>query len=210
VADFSLELWHLERGCASVAGADEVGRGALCGPVVAAAVIFPSALISAPAPGWLKRVDDSKLLTARRREELVRPILEEAAAVGLGWTSSGEIDRLNVFQASQAALRRAVARLDPPPAVVLIDGLPLRNCPVPQQALPQGDRRSTSIAAASILAKVLRDAFLRFCDPLFAGYGLAVHKGYGTAGHYRALDALGPGPFHRRSFQLQWPRTLFE
>ena len=175
MADFSIERSHLERGCLSVAGVDEVGRGALCGPVVAAAVVFPPALISAEPPSWLRRINDSKLLTPRRREELVRPILQEAASVGLGWSSSGEVDRLNVFQASHAAMRRALAILSPVPGIVLVDGVPLRACPFPQQALPQGDRRSTSIAAASILAKVLRDAFLRFCDPLFAGYGLAGH-----------------------------------
>jgi ribonuclease HII len=211
VADFSIERSHLERGCPSVAGVDEVGRGALCGPVVAAAVLFPPSLISAAVPpAWLRRINDSKLLSPRRREELVRPILEEAASVGVGWSVSGEVDRLNVFHASHAAMRRAVHLLSPAPGLVLVDGVPLRACPWPQEALPQGDRRSSSIAAASILAKVLRDAFLRFCDPLFSGYGLAGHKGYGTAAHYRALDALGPCPFHRRSFQLQWPRKLFE
>ncbi len=210
MADFSIERSHLESGCLSVAGVDEVGRGALCGPVVAAAVVFPPSLISAEPPSWVRRINDSKLLTPRRRGELVRPILEEAASVGVGWSISGEIDRLNIFQASQAAMRRALSLLPFPPGIVLVDGVPLRACPFPQQALPQGDRRSSSIAAASILAKVLRDAFLRFCDPLFAGYGLAGHKGYGTAGHYRALEALGPSPFHRRSFQLQWPRALFE
>ncbi len=210
MADFSIERSHLERGYPSVAGVDEVGRGALCGPVVAVAVVFPPSLISAEPPSWMRRVNDSKLLTPRRREELVLPILEKAVSVGVGWSISGEIDRLNIFQASHAAMRRAVLLLSPGPGMVLVDGLPLRACPFPQQALLQGDRRSSSIAAASILAKVLRDAFLRFCDPLFAGYGLAGHKGYGTAVHYRALDILGPCPFHRRSFQLQWPRTLFE
>jgi ribonuclease HII len=210
VADFSIEHSHLERGCSSVAGVDEVGRGALCGPVVAAAVVFPSFLISAEPPSWLRKVNDSKLLTPRLREELVGRILEEAVSVGVGWSISGEVDRLNVFQASHAAMRRAVGLLSPPPGIVLVDGVPLRACPFPQLALPHGDRRSSSVAAASILAKVLRDAFLRFCDPLYAGYGLAGHKGYGTVGHYRALESLGPSPFHRRSFQLQWPRTLFE
>jgi ribonuclease HII len=177
---------------------------------VAAAVVFPAAFVASEPPGWLLRTDDSKLLTPRRREELVRWIVAEAETVGIGWSPSGEVDRLNVFQASQAAMRRALRRLSPAPDMVLVDGVALRACPLPQQPLPQGDRRSWSIAAASILAKVLRDAFLRFCDRVYPGYGLARHKGYGTVEHYRALDVLGPSPFHRRSFQLQWPRTLFE
>ena len=210
MADFSIERSHLERGYRSVAGVDEVGRGALCGPVVAAAVVFPAALIAAEPPGWLLRTNDSKLLTPRRREELIHFILAAADSVGIGWSISGEVDHLNVFQASQAAMRRALSLLAPAPEIVLVDGVSLRACPFPQQALPQGDRRSSSIAAASILAKVLRDALLRFSDRIYEGYGLARHKGYGTAGHYRALDTLGPCPFHRRSFLLQWPRTLFE
>jgi len=193
-----------------VAGVDEVGRGALCGPVVAAAVVFPAALFAADPPDWLLRTNDSKLLSPARRESLAPRLIEAAEAVGIGWSPSGEVDRLNVFQASQTAMRRALAALSPPPGFVLVDGLPLRGCPFPHQALVGGDRLSWSIAAASIVAKVLRDSLLRFCDRVYSGYGLAHNKGYGTAEHCRALNALGPSPFHRRSFRLQSQRTLFE
>jgi ribonuclease HII len=209
VADFALERSCAGDGRRVVAGVDEVGRGALCGPVVAAAVVFPSALILAEPPDWLARTDDSKRLTPKARAFLVRRIVAEAS-VGIGISPSGEVDRLNVFHASHAAMRRAVAALPVRPDLVLVDGVALRDADFLQRAVPQGDRISTSIAAASIVAKVLRDALLVFCGRLYAGYGLARHKGYGTAEHYRALDAIGPTPFHRRSFTLQSERTLFE
>jgi ribonuclease HII len=209
VADFSLERSGAGGGLRIMAGVDEVGRGALCGPVVAAAVVFPLALILAEPPEWLARTDDSKRLTPKARSILVRRIVA-AAAVGIGVSPSGEVDRLNVFHASHAAMRRAVAALPVRPDLVLVDGVPLRGAGFPQRAVPQGDRISTSIAAASIVAKVLRDALLVFCGRLYSGYGLARHKGYGTTDHYRALDLLGPTPFHRRSFTLQSERTLFE
>jgi ribonuclease HII len=209
VADFALERSCVRDGCRIVAGVDEVGRGALCGPVVAAAVVFPLELILSEPPDWLVRTDDSKRLTPRLRSDLGRRIAA-AAAVGIGLSPSGEVDRLNVFHASHAAMRRAVAALPVRPDLVLVDGVPLRQAGFRQRAVPHGDRISTSIAAASIIAKVLRDAMLVFSGRLFAGYGLAGHKGYGTAGHYRALDTLGPTPFHRRSFSLQSERALFE
>lgn len=209
MADFSIERSWLEGGLRCVAGVDEVGRGALCGPVVAAAVVFPRSLILGEPPDWVRRTNDSKLLSPRLRAELVRRIAAETR-VGIGWSVSGEVDRLNVFRASQAAMRRAVAALAPPPDLVLVDGVFLRDFPLPQRSLPGGDRISTSIAAASIAAKVLRDELLVFCAGLYEGYGLERHKGYGTRGHYQALEALGPTPFHRRSFTLQSERTLFE
>jgi ribonuclease HII len=209
VADFTLERSCLRAGGRIVAGVDEVGRGALCGPVLAAAVVFPLELILNPPPDWLLRTDDSKLLTPRLRSELGLRIAA-AAAVGIGCSPSGEVDRLNVFHAAHAAMRRAVAALPVRPDIVLVDGVALRGAGFSQRAVPHGDRISTSIAAASIVAKVLRDAWLVFSGRLYPGYGLAGHKGYGTAAHYRALDALGPTPFHRRSFSLQSERTLFE
>ncbi|MDD8025537.1 MAG: ribonuclease HII [Acidobacteriota bacterium] len=209
MADFALERSCARDGCRVVAGVDEVGRGALCGPVVAAAVVFPLDLILSEPPDWIVRTDDSKRLTPRLRSDLGRRIAA-AAAVGIGLSPGGEVDRLNVFHASHAAMRRAVAALPVRPDLVLVDGVPLRLAEFRQRAVPHGDRISTSIAAASIVAKVLRDALLVFSGRLFAGYDLARHKGYGTAGHYRALDDLGPTPFHRRSFSLQSERTLFE
>jgi len=209
VASFELERSCLRGGCRIVAGVDEVGRGALCGPVVAAAVAFPVALLLSAPPAWLARTDDAKRLTARLRVRLARSIAA-AAAVGIGCSPSGEVDRLNVLRASREAMRRAVAALPVRPDLVLVDGLPLPDPGFPQKAVTRGDALSTSIAAASIVAKVLRDSLLVFSARLVPGYGLDRHKGYGTAAHYRALDALGPTPFHRRSFSLQSERTLFE
>ncbi len=208
MADFSIERSCIEGGLQCVAGVDEVGRGALCGPVVAAAVVFPRSLILGEPPDWVRQTNDSKLLSPRRRAELVCRIAAETR-VGIGWSVSGEVDRLNVFRASQAAMRRAVAALALSPDLVLVDGVFLRDFPFPQRPLPGGDRISTSIAAASIAAKVLRDELLVFCAGLYEGYGLERHKGYGTRGHYQALEVLGPTPFHRRSFALQLERTLF-
>lgn len=209
MADFSLERAGAGDGCRLIAGVDEVGRGALCGPVLAAAVVFPPATVLGPAPEWLLRTNDSKLLTPRSRSDLARRIAA-SAAVGIGFSPAAEVDRLNVFHASHAAMRRAVAALPVRPDLVLVDGVALRGAEFPQRAVPRGDRISTSIAAASIVAKVLRDALLVFCGRLYDGYDLGRHKGYGTAAHYRALDLLGPTPFHRRSFSLQSERTLFE
>jgi ribonuclease HII len=207
--DFEIERRHLEAGRRRIAGADEVGRGALCGPVVAAAVILPRAWAAGTPPAWLAGADDSKRLSPRRREELARHILAEAEAVGLGLAGRDEVDARNVFRASQEAIRRAVARLSPPPDAVLVDGLPLREFALLQEAIPGGDRRSLSIAAASIVAKVLRDRMMELCARVFPGYGLDRHKGYGTRAHYEALAALGPTPFHRRTFKLQYQPKLF-
>lgn len=209
MADFSLERAGAGSGRRTIAGVDEVGRGSLCGPVVAAAVVFPPELVQGAPPDWLLRTNDSKLLTPRARAVLARRIAA-AAAVGIGFSPAGEVDRLNVFHASQAAMRRAVAALPERPDLVLVDGLALRAAEFPQLAVPRGDRTSTSIAAASIVAKVLRDGLLVFTGRLLPGYGLGGHKGYATPAHYRALDLLGPTPFHRRSFSLQSERTLFE
>jgi len=209
VPDFDLERSYHRLGCRSVAGVDEVGRGALCGPVVAAAVAFPRALLEADPPEWFSRLDDSKRLRPRVRAELAR-LIASRAAVGLGWSISAEIDRLNIFAASHAAMRRAVAGLHPAPDMVLVDGVALRESSLPQRAVPQGDRSCGTIAAASIVAKVLRDALLEFCGGLHPDYGWDRNKGYGTAGHYRALEDFGPTPFHRRSFQLQLARKLFD
>jgi len=184
-----------------------VGRGALCGPVVAAAVIFPSTWITGSEPVWVARVDDSKRLTARRRETLARSIRGQAA-VGLGMVSNVEIDAMNVLRASQEAMRRAVAALKTSPDLVLVDGLFVRDFPWPQDALVHGDQRSVTIAAASIVAKVFRDRFVTFYSRRYPGYGMERHKGYGTRAHYEALAAFGPTPFHRRSFQLQCHRKL--
>jgi ribonuclease HII len=162
-----------------------------------------------PSPAWLRDVDDSKRLPPLRRKLLARSIRSETA-VGVGMVSHLEIDALNVLRASREAMRRAVAALPFPPDVVLIDGLPVPDFPRPQEAVVGGDRRSLSIAAASIVAKVCRDRFLTLLGRRFPGYGLERHKGYGTRAHYEALAEFGPTPFHRRSFNLQYQPKLFE
>jgi ribonuclease HII len=206
--DFEIERRHLEAGRTLIAGVDEAGRGALCGPVVAAAVILPSAWFDGPRPEWVGRLDDSKRLTPRKREFLARTIRKETA-VGIGLADNVEIDALNILRASQEAMRRAVAALPLPPAIVLVDGLAVRDFPRPQEAVVGGDRRSFSIAAASIVAKVFRDRLMVGSSRRFPGYGMERHKGYGTRAHYEALARFGPTSFHRKSFNLQYQPKLF-
>lgn len=181
------------QGYRRVAGLDEAGRGCLFGPVCAAAVIF------APGGQRVKGLADSKTLDARERERLSEAIRACAAAWAVGWASAAEIDRINIREASRLAMRRAVEALDPPPDYLLVDALTI-GLPLPQQALIKGDARVEAIAAASILAKTVRDARMRELEAEYPGYGLARHKGYGTAEHLRALDHLGLTPLHRRSF----------
>ena len=176
-----------------LAGVDEAGRGPLAGPVVAAAVIL----------GALHPIDglaDSKTLSASRRETLADQIRTHAVAWALGMASVEEIDRLNILQATLLAMQRAVQGLSVTPDLVLVDGnrAPRLSCPV--RTVVRGDALIKSIAAASILAKVARDAILQNLDGEYPGYGFAVHKGYPTAAHQRALEDLGPSPVHRRSF----------
>lgn len=185
------EFWARGR---HVAGVDEAGRGPLAGPVVAAAVILDRAR---PIDG----LRDSKLLTPRQRRDLARAIRSQAACWAVCRVSSGRIDALNILEATWAAMRRALARLTVPPAVVLVDGrLRLPGIAWTQRAIVGGDRRCASIAAASILAKVARDSFMIRADRHYPGYGFRVHKGYATAIHLEALGRLGPCPLHRRSF----------
>jgi ribonuclease HII len=176
-----------------IAGVDEVGRGPLAGPVVAAAVILdPERTIDGLA--------DSKRLSPRRRDTLAGLIRGRALAWALGRAEVEEIDRLNILQASLLAMRRAVEALGVAPAKALVDGnrCPVLSCPV--QAVVRGDATLACISAASILAKVSRDAEMAELDRSYPGYGLAVHKGYPTAVHLAALRRLGPSPIHRRSF----------
>jgi len=177
-----------------VAGVDEVGRGPLAGPVVAAAVILPETAYDLP-------LADSKVLTASVRTELAARLRAlDGIAVGIGVLDSAAVDRLNILRASQAAMRAAVSELRRLPTLALVDGLPVPDFPVPARFLVRGDARSASIAAASILAKVYRDALMVELDARHPGYGFARHKGYATAAHLAALEQLGPSPVHRRSF----------
>lgn len=178
-----------------VAGLDEAGRGPLAGPVVAAAVILD--------PGQpIDGLRDSKLCTPRQRGRLARTIRARA----LGWAVSGvgprQIDTINILESTWRAMRRALSRLPVPPGLVLVDGrLRVPGLPWPQRAIVRGDRRCASIAAASILAKVARDAYMVRADRRYPGYGFRGHKGYATATHLEALGRLGPCPLHRRSFR---------
>jgi ribonuclease HII len=174
------------------AGVDEVGRGPLAGPVVAAAVIFAGA-----PPEGLK---DSKKLTPARRSELALEIRDRALCFGIGRAEVEEIDRLNILRASHLAMQRAVQALSASPEVVLVDGNLLPSFSVPAVAVIRGDDRVPEISAASILAKVERDAEMCRLAGEYPGYGLERHKGYGTAAHLAALRSLGPSPVHRHSF----------
>jgi ribonuclease HII len=181
------------RGFRAVAGADEVGRGALFGPVVAAAVI-----LSPDRP--VRGLNDSKQLTPEQREVLAVRIRERAVAWAVAAVDAATIDYVNIYQASRAAMRTAISRLDPAPDFVLTDAVPV-ELPLPQRALIKGDARCHAIAAASIIAKVYRDECMRVWDEVFPEYGLASHKGYATPEHCQAIERLGPTPLHRLSFE---------
>lgn len=176
-----------------VAGVDEAGRGALAGPVVAAAVIMPSQ----PA---LDHVTDSKLLPPAVREALAAEIRQIAVAWAVAIIPPGVIDTVNILQANHRAMREVLRALCPSPSLALIDGHPLPGCECPQRNLIGGDRRCYCIAAASILAKTTRDQLMVALEAEYPGYGFAGHKGYGAATHLAALRRLGPCPAHRLSF----------
>ena len=178
-----------------IAGIDEVGRGALFGPVVAAAVILPECLDELAAAG----LKDSKQLVREQREELDQRIRAMALAVSVAEVDAATIDRVNIYQASRMAMLEAVLGLAIVPDHLLIDAMRLDH-PCRQTKLIYGDALSLSIAAASVIAKVHRDALMRELDGIHPGYGLASHKGYGTPEHRRALVEIGPCPLHRRSF----------
>ncbi len=183
-----------------VAGLDEAGRGAWAGPVVAGAVILP--VERADLQQALKGVRDSKLCTPLQREHLYPVVLEVALAVAAGVADPGEIDRLGIVGATRLAMHRALVALRIQPSALLIDGQHMRlpASPLPQRCLSFGERHSLSIAAASIIAKVTRDRLMVEAETKYAGYGFAQNKGYGTAQHSLALQAIGPCDFHRRSF----------
>jgi ribonuclease HII len=203
VPSFRFEKRLLREGCLRIAGLDEVGRGALFGPVVAAAAVLPTAWLTGRPPGWVKYIDDSKLLSTTKKVELAVLLLREAEAVGVGMASSAEIDAVNIFRASQLAMKRAVENLSVPPDMLLVDGLALKEVKYRQMGIPQGDGKCRSIAAASIIAKVFRDGLMDRFDAVYEGYGLARNKGYGTAEHRRRLRERGPTSLHRMSFTLR-------
>ena len=185
-----------QSGARLIAGVDEVGRGSLFGPVVAAAAILDPAY-------RIRGLRDSKLLIAERREVLAERIREHAVAWAIAAVDAARIDQINIYQASRVAMQEATLRLDPIPDYLLIDAMRL-NCDLPQRAIIHGDALSASIAAASILAKVERDRMVREWDPVFPVYGLASNKGYSTPHHLAALRQHGPSPLHRQSFAPVW------
>ena len=185
-------LW--DSGRFLIAGVDEVGRGPLAGPVVAAAVILPHDFD-------VLGIDDSKKLSPKKREELAEVIKEKALAWSIGWVGPERIDEINILEATKEAMTQAVQGLSLQPDHVLIDGnFTVRALALPQTAIVKGDANSSSIAAASILAKVTRDHYMEEMDAVYPGYAFASNKGYGTKAHYDGLKAQGPTPIHRKSF----------
>lgn len=180
-------------GFSACAGIDEAGRGPLAGPVVAAAVILPESFT-------LEGLTDSKRISEAKRESLFPEIRKQARAVGVGVAHAEEIDRINILQATLQAMQRAIARLPVEADYLLIDGITPLPVSTTQKTLKKGDSRSLSVAAASVIAKVVRDRLMVHYDTKYPGYGLAGHKGYGTKEHLAALDRLGPCPIHRKTF----------
>lgn len=190
------ELCHYEKeyeALGAVCGIDEVGRGPLAGPVVAGAVILPKGC-------RLPYINDSKQLTAKKREELDQVIRENAVAFALGTVSPERIDEINILQATYEAMRQAIAGLSVRPAVLLNDAVTIPQVDIRQVPIVKGDAKSISIGAASILAKVARDHMMEEYDKIYPGYAFAGNKGYGSQEHIAAIGRLGPCPIHRKSF----------
>jgi len=176
-----------------ICGIDEVGRGPLAGPVVAGAVILPKDCD-------ILYINDSKKLSAAKREELYDIIMEQAVATGLGTIGPDRIDEINILQATYEAMRQAIAQLSPQPDLLLNDAVTIPKVAIPQVPIIKGDAKSISIGAASIIAKVTRDRMMVYYDSIYPEYGFASNKGYGSAEHIAALKAYGPTPIHRRTF----------
>ena len=193
---FEVENGFTEKGYEIIAGCDEAGRGPLCGPVVAAAVILPSGMI-------IPELNDSKKLTEKKRGELFEKIKDCAVAWVVAEASVAEIDALNIRNASMLAMNRAVSGLSVVPSLVLVDGNYASGFSVCTETVIHGDAISPNIAAASVIAKVTRDRICEELDKKYPGYGIAKHKGYPTKAHYEELARLGPSDCHRRSFRLE-------
>lgn len=194
-----MDLWFFEKnataeGYEKIAGIDEAGRGPLAGPVVSAAVILPADF---PDAG----VTDSKLVSAGKREKLYKKIYTHAVSIGIGIIDAAEIDRINILQASLQAMAMAVANLSPPPDCLLIDGTFPIAVDVPQKLIVKGDRRSISIAAASIVAKVSRDRLMEIYHQYYPQFGFSQHKGYPTKFHREAIRKFGCCMIHRQTFK---------
>ena len=200
--DLELEMERIEQlkvyekkydTCGYICGIDEVGRGPLAGPVVAGAVILPKDC-------KILYINDSKKLSAKKREELYNVIMEQAVAVGIGMASPQRIDEINILQATYEAMRMAIGNLKVQPDLLLNDAVTIPEVEIPQVPIITGDAKSVSIAAASIIAKVTRDRLMVEYDKVLPGYDFASNKGYGTKKHIEGLKELGPSPIHRRTF----------
>ncbi len=185
------ERKHVE--CRYICGIDEVGRGPLAGPVVAAAVILPKNVD-------IYYLNDSKQLSEKKREQLYKEIMEKAVAVGIGFADEKCIDEINILQADYVAMRMALSKLTVKPDILLNDAVTIPEVTIPQEAIIKGDAKSVSIAAASIVAKVTRDHYMVQMDSVYPGYDFASNKGYGSAKHIEALRNIGPCEIHRRTF----------
>lgn len=193
-----VNMWQIEqsfydKGFEVICGVDEAGRGPLAGPVCAAAVILPA---NVDIPG----LDDSKKLSDKRRRELFPIIKEKAIAFGIAFADHGEIDEINILQATYLAMERAISMLEVKPQLALIDGNRAKDFGIPVETVVHGDSLSASIAAASVLAKVTRDDYMLEMAKAYPAYGFDVHKGYGTKAHYAALTEHGPCAIHRTTF----------
>lgn len=190
---WELENQYFAEGYSVICGTDEAGRGPLCGPVAAAAVILPEGLV-------IDGLNDSKKISEKKREELYGIITECALSYAIELVDNTVIDEINILNAAQLAMRRAIEGLDPKPDLALVDGNVARDFPCKAVTVIKGDAKSPSIAAASILAKVTRDRLCLEHDALYPEYGIAKHKGYPTAEHMEAVRKYGPSPIHRLSF----------
>jgi ribonuclease HII len=198
----SFERQYWDAGLERVAGIDEAGRGPLAGPVVAAAVVLAPGFADREEHGLLAGIDDSKKLTAARREHFHDLLMTSRdVQVGVGQADAAEIDEVNILRATHLAMRRAIASLPVAPQFALVDGRSVPGLPCRSEAIVGGDARSLSVAAASIVAKVVRDRLMKQLDAVYPVYGFGAHKGYGTSAHMQALLEHGPCPIHRRSFR---------
>ena len=201
----ALEREYWEAGIRWIAGVDEVGRGPLAGPVLAAAVILPPGVA-------IRGVDDSKRLSAERRESVFQVIRSQALCIGVGAASTREIDRLNILRATWLAMQRAVGHLSVRPERIIIDGLPVPVFGEEHRAVVDADAHVHCVACASVVAKVVRDRLMQRLAPRYPGYGWDENRGYATAEHRNAIIALGMTPHHRRSFEtdMQFDFDLFD
>ena len=194
--EYEKQLW--EEGFQVVAGLDEAGRGAWAGPVYAAAVVLPN---DERICDLLSGVRDSKRMTALQRQRWEGCIKSASVSWAVASASSEEIDEIGIVPATCLAMQRAISEINNPPRYLLVDYINIEDCSSPQLSIPKGDCQSLSIAAASVLAKVSRDALMVTFEEKYPGYGFASHKGYGTQRHRTAIEKLGLLPFHRRSFR---------